>query len=48
VADPGTLAPPNDPAACVLAPIGLVAAIFGLNDSKAGKTAQGAPARRRS
>jgi hypothetical protein len=30
----------------VFAAIGLVAAIFGLNDPKAGKTAQGAPARR--
>jgi hypothetical protein len=32
----------------VFAAIGLVAAIFGLDDSKAGKTAQGTPARRRS
>lgn len=34
--------------ACVFAAISLVAAILGLNNSKAGMTAQGAPARRRS
>jgi hypothetical protein len=32
----------------VFTPIGLVAAILGLNNSKAGMTAQAAPARRRS
>jgi hypothetical protein len=35
-------------AAWLFAAIGLVAAIFGLSNSKAGMTAQGAPARRRS